>query len=73
MKRNKIIWKLCIIAVLLIVLFAYTPLVIGTGKIEPVLIGFPYSLWLSVLLTIFLVVLTFIGSIVIPDEEEDKQ
>ena len=73
MRNNKFWWRLCVIAVLLIVVTTLSPLVIGKGKTEPFFLGFPYTLWMGIFLTIFLVVLTYIGGIVLPDEEEDER
>ena len=71
MKNKALIWKLCVVAVLIIIPVTFSPLVISTGKINPRLFGLPYTLWVSILITIILVVLTFIGGYVLPDEEED--
>lgn len=70
MKKKKLIWRLCIVAVFIIIIFTFSPLVIAKGKIEPFLFGMPYTLWITILLTIILVVITFIGGKVLPDEEE---
>ena len=51
----------------------YTPIMIPKGVYKPMILGIPYSLWLSFIITVALVTLTFIGSKVHPgaDEEED--
>jgi len=72
MKSNKRIWKLCVTAVILIIILTFSPIITGDGKINPFLFGLPFTLWMGILLTILLVVITYIGGSVLPDEEEDK-
>lgn len=74
MKKNKKYWILCAILVIVIMVLGYTPLMIPGGIYKPMIMGIPYSLWTSFLLTAALVVLTYIGSKVHPgsDEEEDE-
>ncbi len=70
MKNKKLIWKLCVAAVLLIIIITFSPLVIAKGKIEPFFFGMPYTLWMSALLTMILVAITFFAGKILPDEEE---
>lgn len=72
-KKNKTYWKICIAAVIAIIILGYTPLVIPTGIYTPKLFGLPYSLWLGFLLTTLLVVLTFIGSRVHPGTDINEE
>jgi hypothetical protein len=74
MKRNEIFWKICVILVVILVVLGYTPLMIPRDVYKPMLLGIPYSLWTSMLVTVALVVLTFIGAKVHPgsDKEETK-
>lgn len=72
MKDKKLIWKLCVGAVLLIIIFTFSPLVIAPGKIDPFLFGLPYTLWVGIVLTILLVIITLIGGNAITNEEEDQ-
>lgn len=72
MKRNKIIWKICVVAVLFIIIITFSPLVIAPGKINPFLFGLPYTLWMGIILTIALVVITLIGGNAITNDEEDQ-
>ena len=73
MKRNKKYWILCAILVIVIMVLGYTPLMIPNGVYKPVILGIPYSLWTSFLLTVALVVLTFIGSKVHPGSDEVEE
>jgi hypothetical protein len=72
-KRTR--WRICVLLVILLMILTFTPLVIPQGVYRPRLFGLPYSLWLSGIITILLVVLTYLGSRVHPgsDEEEDAQ
>ena len=73
MKNNKLIWRSCVIAVMVIIVIILSPLVSKSGKTFPFLFGLPYTLWLSILLTFLLVVLTYIGGLVIPKDEEGEE
>jgi len=73
MKNKKLIWKICVAAVLLIIILTFSPLVIAHGKTDPFLFGLPYTLWVGMVLTIFLVIITLIGGNAITNDEEGKQ
>lgn len=63
------------ILVVLLIVVAYTPLMLPHGVYKPSVLGIPYSLWVSFVITVALVVLTYIGSKVHPgldDEEGDS-
>jgi hypothetical protein len=74
-KRSVTKWRICILIVLVLVILGYTPLVIPKGIYKPMLFGIPYTLWLDFLLTVILVVLTYIGARVHPGtgEWEEEQ
>jgi len=74
MKKNKLYWRICCIAAVFLCIITYTPLVIPQGAFKPMLGGIPYSLWTSFIITVLLVVLTYIGTRVHPgmQDEEDK-
>jgi len=73
-KRNKTYWLICSIMVIILMLLTFTPLVIPEGKYKPMFLGLPYTLWVSGLITVVLVILTWIGAGVHPgkDEGEDE-
>lgn len=67
-------WTICCVAAIILSIITFTPLVIPQGVSNPKLAGIPYSLWTSFIITVLLVVLTFIGTRVHPgmhEEEED--
>ena len=73
MKKNKKYWTLCAILVIVIMVLGYTPLMIPDGFYKPMILGIPYSLWTSFVLTVALVVLTYIGSKVHPGSDEEEE
>jgi hypothetical protein len=72
-ERNKIYWRICTASVMVIAVLGYTPLMIPKGVYKPMILGIPYSLWLSFLLTVLLVILTFIGSRVHPGSNKYEE
>ena len=72
MKFNKKrIWRGCVIAVLAITVYTYFGLVPESSKIEPDFLGIPFVLWHSMVLTLLIVVLTYVGGKTLPENEED--
>ncbi len=55
-------WRWLIVLVCIIGLIEYSPLIIPEGKYEPTLFGIPFSLWLGMIFTILVVLLTYLGS-----------
>lgn len=72
-KISRLIWRLSVAAVFILIVLTLSPLVTAAGKTEPFFMGMPFTLWLSILLTILLVVLTYVGGIVMPNDKEDEQ
>jgi hypothetical protein len=70
MKRSKKYWRLCVVLVLVLMVLAYTPLMIPKGVYKPMILGIPYTLWTSFLITVLLVILTYIGAKVHPGSDE---
>jgi len=62
-------WRLCCLAVAVLSVVTFTPLVIPAGRYEPMLGGVPLTLWAGIGVAVALVVLTFIGTRVHPDDE----
>lgn len=73
MKKNKKYWNLAAVLVIVLMVLGYTPLMIPNGVCKPMLLGIPYSLWTSFLVTVALVVLTYIGSKVHPGSDEGEE
>lgn len=68
--NSNIKWKMCCAAVVLIAAMALSPMVIAPNKIEPSLFGMPYTLWLGILISIVLWVITYIGYLNHPGRKE---
>lgn len=65
-------WRILIACAVLLTVLTFTPLVIPHGVYQPELFGMPYTLWMTILVTILYVVLTFIGTKVHPGKDTDK-
>lgn len=74
-ERKTRYWRICTTLVILLIIITFTPLIIPVGIYKPMFLGIPYTLWVCFLITVALVVLTFIGSKVHPgiDEEGEEQ
>lgn len=68
-KTNTLYWRLCSLAVVLLCVLTFTPLVIPAGQYMPLLAGLPLTLWSGLLIAWVLVALTFIGVYVHPGDE----
>jgi len=45
-----------------LVILTFTPVILNPGKIEPKILSLPYTLWTSILITMILVLLTYLVS-----------
>ena len=73
MKKSRKYWTLCTALVIVILVLGYTPLMIPDGIYKPMILGIPYSLWTSMLVTGVLVALTYVGSKVHPGSDEGEE
>lgn len=71
-KKHRIIWRLTIVLAVLTVGISFSPIIIPSGVYTPMLFGLPYSLWTTILLTLFLVFLTWVATKVHPEGREAK-
>lgn len=60
--RNSTRWYLIVSVALLLIVITFTPVVLSPGKIYPKLFSLPYTLWSGMLITIILVLLTYLAS-----------
>jgi hypothetical protein len=72
-KRKTRYWRICTALVVLLVIITYTPLIIPGGVYKPMVLGIPYTLWTSFLITAALVLITYIGSKVHPGKDEEEE
>lgn len=68
--KNSVTWRVCCIVAILVTLLSFSPIALPPGEIGPKLGPLPYVLWVGILNTIVLVVLTFIGFRVHPGHKE---
>jgi hypothetical protein len=60
--NKKILRYLLVGIALVLVAITYTPVILNPGKIDPKFLSMPYTLWTSILITILLVLLTYLVS-----------
>lgn len=70
--KNQKRWRILRTLAVILCLLVFTPLVIPKGVFKPELFGVPYSLWTSFLITVALVVLTYLGTKVHRSNEEEE-
>jgi len=63
---QKKLWLLCCILAIGIAIIGFTPFAIPENTFRPQFMGMPYPLWVSMLLSVLLVLLTFLGTLVHP-------
>lgn len=68
--KTQSMWTFCRIAVLIMTVLVFTPLVTPAGKSAPFFMGMPYALWVGIVVTLILLLLTIVGSLVHPGREE---
>ncbi|MEM1134342.1 MAG: hypothetical protein AAGI07_00785 [Bacteroidota bacterium] len=70
MRNNKTVyWRICQALAMLLMLATFSPWVISSGTFEPSVMGLPYSLWIGILISILLVLLTFWATKIHPDRK----
>ena len=57
----------------IVVIISFTPLVIPSYTFKPQLFGLPYSLWMGLLATLLMVILTYISTRVHPEGRQAKK
>ncbi|MEM6628083.1 MAG: hypothetical protein AAF694_00345 [Bacteroidota bacterium] len=70
-QKKPFLWRLCCAGAILTSILSFSPLVLPPGVFTPKLGPVPYSLWMGILLTIFLVLLTYLGARVHPGHKEE--
>ena len=72
-QRKTIYWRICIVAVISLAALGLSPVVIPQGVYQPGFLGMPYSLWAGILVTLGLVIMTYIGSKVHPGANNENE
>jgi hypothetical protein len=70
--RKKSYWKICVILTILLTVTGFSPLILPGGVYKPMIMGIPYTLFASFLVTVALVTLTYIGARVHPGKDEEE-
>ena len=60
-KKNRLYWRIIAAVAIFLIVLTFTPLIIEPGKTDPRLFAMPYTMWTSILITIILVILTYLG------------
>ena len=71
MKLNNI-WRLIVGAVLFCLALQFSPLVLAQNKLEPYILGMPFTLWFGIFITLLLVLLTAVGGYVFSRLKSDE-
>lgn len=69
--KRRLYWRICYLTVVGLSILAFTPLVIPAGTYRPMVGGIPYTLWIGILITVVVVVLTFYATQFYPPEEDE--
>ncbi len=71
--KQKLYWKITVALAIFLSILMFSPIVIAPGKTDPKLFSMPYTFWVSVFITILIVVLTYIGGLLyLRDDKEDQ-
>ena len=65
-------WLICRILAAIAFILTLTPLVIPNGKIEPMLFGTPYTMWIGLLFSFIFLALTLWGIRVYPKDQNES-
>lgn len=72
-RKKTVFWRIFVALVFVLIVITFTPLIIPQGIYKPTVLGIPYTLWVSFLITIVLVLLTYLGSKVHPGKDEEEE
>ncbi|MDH3651608.1 MAG: hypothetical protein OEQ53_18130 [Saprospiraceae bacterium] len=66
------VWRVCKVLVCCLIVITFTPLVTPTNRSSPTFLHLPYTLWVGILLSVVLVMLTYLGSRFHPGLAQDQ-
>ena len=66
-------WKICIAIFIILTVISFTPIILPMEVYKPELLGIPYTLWTSTLVTFAFVLLTYIGTRLHPGNSEKEE
>lgn len=70
MKTRNRGWKICIAIFTILSIISFTPLVLPQEVYKPEILGIPYTLWTSFLITLAFVLLTYVGTRLHPGNKD---
>lgn len=70
MKNDRLIWRICCALAIILMVLAFSPVLIPSGEYEPKVLGMPYTLWSGILLCIAMVIITYVATLVHPERRE---
>lgn len=73
MERRRLYWRLCYSAVFLLSVLTFTPIVTPAHTYRPTLGGLPYTLWMGLVVTVALVLLTYFATRLYPVQHEPEE
>jgi hypothetical protein len=65
------IWNLLVLTVVILAIISYL-LLFQENKVNPTLLGIPFAFWTGFLVTVLVVIATFLGSRFFPHDEPKK-
>lgn len=68
--NRRTLWRLCYTSVVVLSVLTFTPLILPLGTHIPEVFGVPYTLWTGIVVTMVLVVLTYLATQLYPPERE---
>lgn len=68
-----LVWNICCIAIILLSIMTFTPLVIPASQPDPALAGVPYTLWAGIATAVAMMLVNFIGTLVYPGKENEDE
>lgn len=67
---DQALWRLCYMAVVVLSVLTFTPLVLPIGTYRPMALGVPYTLWTGILVAVAFVGLTYVATQVYPPNND---
>jgi len=68
--NRKALWKFCCASVVFLGIMTFTPLFTPSGQSQPEVLGMPYTLWMGILLSLVMWVLTYVAVLNHPGKNE---
>jgi len=70
--KLKNVWKTIVFAVFVCAAIQFSPWVLEENKVDPYLLGMPFTLWFGILISFLLVLLTALGGYIFSRLKSDE-